>query len=179
MYFCTVMHLCMFSSKLSNLHLSSVHNSDSNNDIQRNDLVMSPVHICTGKVIPYRLLYSKPIEKMAGFRPAIFFRRACLTTSSLSGTTIYRNLRLHFKPFRSQFLGHFGPVLSHLKVSLGPLTVLLSFFKESKALLALRIIFFEDTSCLYIHCRRLLALLEIHDKRNSCKKLKHLEQSTL
>ena len=54
--------------------------------------------------------------------------------------------------FWSKFVWHFDPPsLSHcILVSghLDPLTFPLSFFKESKALLASTIIFFEDTSCL-------------------------------
>ena len=57
----------------------------------------------------------------------------------------------HFGPIVSvQFLGHSGlswvsaaPSSGHLD----PLTIPLSFFRESKAVLALTIIFFEDTSC--------------------------------
>ena len=87
-----------------------------------------------------------------------------LTLPSSSGMTIYRNrlgqfrtLNILLESFWShclvvsvQFLGHSSPSWVSAAPSSGhldPLTILLSFFRESKAVLASTIIFFEDTSC--------------------------------
>ena len=83
---------------------------------------------------------------------------------SSSGMTIYRNrlgqfrtLNIWLESFWShclvvtvQFLGHSGPSSVSAALSSGhldPLTIPLSFFRESKAVLASTIIFVEDTSC--------------------------------
>ena len=83
---------------------------------------------------------------------------------SSSGMTIYRNrlgqfrtLNIRLESFWShclvvsvQFLGHSGPSsvgAASSSCHLVPLTIPLSFFRESKAVLASTIIFFEDTSC--------------------------------
>ena len=90
-----------------------------------------------------------------------------LTMPSSSGMTIYRSrlgqfwtLNILLESFWShclvvsvQFLGHSGPSWVSAVLSSGyldPLTDPLSFFRESKAVLASTIIFFEDTSCYYI-----------------------------
>ena len=90
-----------------------------------------------------------------------------LTMPSSSSMMIYRNRLGQFRNLNNrlesfwshclvisvQFLGHSGhswvsaaPLSGHLD----PLTVLLSFFRESKAVLASTIIFFENTSCFKI-----------------------------
>ena len=85
---------------------------------------------------------------------------------SSSSMTIYRNrlgqfqtLKMRLESFWShclvisvQFLGHSGPSRVCAAPSSGyldPLTIPLSFFRESKAVLASTIIFFEDTSCFF------------------------------
>ena len=87
-----------------------------------------------------------------------------LTMPSSSGMTIYqnrfakfrtRNIRLesfwsHCLVVSVQFLGQCGPSWVSAAPSPGhldPLTILLSFFRESKAVLASTIICFENSSC--------------------------------
>ena len=88
-----------------------------------------------------------------------------LTIPRSSGMTIYRNtlgqfwtLNIRLETFWShclvvsvKCLGHSGPSWVSAAPSSGhldPLTIPLSFFRESKVLLASTIIVFEDTSCL-------------------------------
>ena len=104
----------------------------------------------------YQWIYSC---RTAGQFTSNFWGCACLTMPSLSGITIYRNtLRPFWTPdifcpsFRSHFLSSWvqicmtvrpTPLSYFVLVSghLDPLTFSLSFFKESKALLASTIIF--------------------------------------
>ena len=122
------------------------------------------MHWTDGFAYLYRWIYSCRIadQLISNFRS-----HACLTLPSLSGITIYQNTlrpfwtpdhfgpssRSHLLSFWSKFVWHFvPPPLSHCVLvsdHLDPLTFSLSFFKESKALLASTIIFFEDTSCYY------------------------------
>ena len=87
----------------------------------------------------------------------------CLIMPSSSGMTTYRNRLRQFRTLiirlesfcshclivSAQLSEHFGPSLVSAAISfqLDPLTIPPSFFRESKALLASTVIFFEDTFC--------------------------------
>ena len=96
----------------------------------------------------------------------LFDSRVWLPSSS--GMTIYRNRPGQFPTLNSQlesfwshclvvsvqFLGNSGPSWVSIAPSSGhldPLTIPLSFFRESKAVLASTIIFFEDTCVLLVY----------------------------